>query len=270
MIDLLKILMLGIVEGVTEFLPISSTGHLIVVASLLNFERMSGTFEIFIQLGAVFAVVFFYWGDLWKQAKTVHRDRSVQRLWLSILIAFVPAAALGVLLKDWMQDVLYHPTIIGISLIIGGIIFILVERRLASVAPPRVHTLSGISIQQAVGIGLAQVIALVPGVSRSGASIVGGLLVGLDREVATQFSFYLAIPTLGGATIYELLTSLDQLNGDDLLALFIGAFISGLVAWISIRWLLRYIAQHNFLPFSYYRILAGALILLLVAGGWLR
>lgn len=267
MIDLIKVLVLGVVEGLTEFLPISSTGHLIVVASLLNFNRMSGTFEIFIQVGAVVAVIAYYWSDLWQQVRTVHRDAGIRRFWLAIVIAFIPAAVMGILLNDWIQEVLFHPGIVAMSLIIGGILFILIEKREITLAQAETKTLTDITVRQALAIGIAQTIALVPGVSRSGASIIGGMLSGLNRQVATQFSFYLAIPTLGGATVYELLTSLDELKGDDLVFLLVGAFISGIVAWLSIRWLLRYVAGHDFVLFGYYRILVGAIIILLIIGG---
>lgn len=269
MSDLFKVFILGIVEGITEFLPISSTGHLIVAAALLDFRGATGgTFEIFIQLGAVLAVIWYYRSDLLRQIVTVHRDAGVQRLWLAILIAFIPAAVLGILFKDWIKAALFNPSVVALSLIVGGIIFLVIERRPA--APSTTQTLNTINWRQAVGIGIAQTTALIPGVSRSGASIIGGMLFGLNRQTATQFSFYLAIPTLGGATLFELVTSLDKLQSDDMVALLIGAAVSGVVAWLSISWLLRYISRNNFVAFGYYRIAAGMIILLLIISGILK
>ncbi len=268
--DWLKVVILGIVEGITEFLPISSTGHLIVAAAFLDFNTTSGTFEIFIQIGAVVAVVFYFWGDIWYQIRNVGRDKGVQRFWLAIIIGSIPAAVSGFLLRDWIKTNLFTPSTVAISLIIGGIIFLVVERRHAGEqAEAQTTELEGISIRQAIGVGLAQTIALIPGVSRSGASIIGGLFVGMNRTVATRFSFYLAIPVLGGATVFELLTSLDEIDSNELINLLLGAVISGVVAWLAIRWLLNYVSRNSFVPFGYYRIIAGGLILLLIAIGFL-
>jgi undecaprenyl-diphosphatase len=264
LIEWVKVVILGIVEGITEFLPISSTGHLIVAASLLNFQgSMGGTFEIFIQLGAVVAVIIFYRAEIFQQVRTVTTDSRVQRFWLGIIIAFFPAAVIGFLLKDWVKEVLFSPVVVGITLIIGGIIFLIIERRPSTGAT--VNAADDITLPQALTVGIAQTVALIPGVSRSGASIIGGRLGGMNRSAATQFSFYLAIPTLGFATLFDLLTSLDQINGDQLAMLIVGAIVSGIVAWLSIGWLLRYVANNTFAVFGYYRIVAGIVILLLVA-----
>jgi undecaprenyl-diphosphatase len=262
--ELIKIIILGIVEGVTEFLPISSTGHLIVFSNLLNSEmaRLDGTFEIFIQLGAVVAVVIYYFGDIRQQIVTVHKDPVVQRLWLNIIIASVPAAILGFLARDFVKETLFNPLVIAIALIIGGIIFILVERNPKPTEPDQ--TLDSITLKQAGIIGIFQALAFIPGVSRSGASIIGGLLNGIDRAVITKFSFYLAIPLLGGATIIDLILSLDELQGNDLIYLIVGAIVSGIVAWIAIRWLIAYISKNSFMIFGYYRIIAGIIILILL------
>ncbi len=281
--ELIKVVILGIIEGITEFLPISSTGHLIVATSFLDLrESLRGTFEIFIQIGAVFAVIAFYASDLWQQARSIRHDIGTRRLWLNILIAFIPAALLGLLFDDWIESVLFSPVVVALALIVGGIAFIVIERFIV----PRQHpsatatvpgseaaaaiasetaTLEAVNMRQALIIGLWQTLALIPGMSRSGMSIIGGMLSGLNRTTATQFSFYLAIPTLGGATVYALLRDLNAISGDDLLLLFIGAAISGVVAWLSIAWLLRYISRNNFIAFGYYRIIVGVLILLLAA-----
>jgi undecaprenyl-diphosphatase len=264
--ELIKVIILGIVEGVSEFLPISSTGHLIVAGALLDFQgSMDGTFEIFIQLGAVIAVLVYYRRELFLQMRRIPTDRQTQIFWLGILIAIVPAGIAGFLLRDWIKAVLFTPGVVAISLILGGIIFLLTEMR---PPPPEEVTTEDpirVSIRQAIIIGLAQTVALIPGVSRSGASIVGAMQAGLNRRAATQFSFYLAIPTLGGATIVELISSLDEISADELGTLMLGMVVSGVVAWLSIDWLLRYISNNTFVVFGYYRIVIGLLILLLVA-----
>lgn len=263
MLEIIKVIILGIVEGLTEFLPISSTGHLIVASALLDFRNaLGGTFEIFIQLGAVVAVIIFFRAELVKQVTTVTRDKGVQRLWVNIIIAFIPAAALGFLFSDQIKEVLFRPIVVAASLIIGGIIFLLVERRPNQ--PVEAVSLETITPRQALAIGISQITALIPGVSRSGSTIVGGLLFGVDRAAATKFSFYLAIPTLGIATVYDLVKNLRLIQSGDWVNLIIGAVVSGIVAWVAIRWLLNYVARNNFIAFGYYRILAGLVIIALV------
>ena len=268
MAEVVKVVILGIIEGVTEFLPVSSTGHLLVVASLLDFHtRLQSTFEIFIQFGAVLAVIFYYRSDLLSQVRQVRTDASIRRLWLNIIVAFIPAGVVGFLFKDWVKtnlvDTSSNALIIAIALIIGGVIFLLVERRPDQSV--RTDTLNKITLKQATLLGIAQVTALIPGVSRSGASIIGGMVGGLSRETATRFSFYLAIPTLGIATLYDLLTNLDQMSSTDVAYLLLGTVVSAIVAWISIGWLLRFVARSSFVPFGYYRIAAGFVIVLLIA-----
>jgi undecaprenyl-diphosphatase len=261
--DWWQVVVLGVVEGVTEFLPISSTGHLLVAAQVLHFQHdLGGTFEIFIQLGAVIAVVGYYLRDLLIQVRDVTHSRATQRFWLAILIAFLPAALVGVALHKQIQENLFKPWVIATTLIVGGVIFIVVEQ-----LPRRdsVRQLEGVSWMQALGIGIAQTLALIPGVSRSGGAIIGGMLGGLDRRTATAFSFYLAIPTLGAATIFDLLTNLGSVTPDDYGRLFLGLVVSMIVAWLSIGWLLRYVAHHSFVAFGIYRILAGLVIFALLA-----
>ncbi len=268
--ELFKVVILGVVEGITEFLPISSTGHLIVAASLLDLSpNLRGTFEIFIQLGAVVAVIWFYRRDLWGQIRTVRRDAHVQSLWLNIIIASIPAAIVGFLLRDFIKVRLFSPLVVAVALILGGIAFILLERPRSTA--PQTDRLEGISLGQAFRIGITQMLALIPGVSRSGASILGGMCFGLNRETATRFSFYLAIPVLGGATLAEFVLFLleGQLTLDLLVYLLVGATVSGVVAALAITWLLRYVSRHNFVAFGYYRIVAGGVILALVAIGFL-
>jgi undecaprenyl-diphosphatase len=263
-----QVIILGIVEGLTEFLPISSTAHLLVTAKLLDFQHsMGGTFEIFIQLGAVLAVVGYYARDLLGQVRAVGRSAETRRFWLAILIAFLPAAVVGLVLRDWIKAHLFaSPVVIATAFIVGGIILILIERwPLRTVT----HAAEETTLGQALVIGLAQVIALVPGASRSASSIVGGMLAGLDRRAATAFSFYLAIPTLGAATLVDLLGSLHGLSARDGAYLLVGLVVSFLTACLSIDWLLRYVAHHPFVAFGAYRIAFGSLILILVAIGWL-
>ena len=271
MIDIIKVIILGIVEGITEFLPISSTGHLIITAALLdmNFSAaLEGTFEIFIQLGAVIAVVVYYRRDFIQQLCTVRTNPAVRRLWLGLIIGTFPLAVLGFLLRDYVKAVLFNPIVVAVSLIIGGVLFLIIERR-----PVRTESLTTsvveISTRQAAAIGLIQAVALIPGVSRSAMSIFGGLFAGLDRQTATKFSFYLAIPTLGGATLVDLVLSMKDINGSDLIYLAIGALVSGIVAWFVIGWLLRFITRSNFIPFGYYRIAAGVIVLLLTSASLL-
>jgi undecaprenyl-diphosphatase len=274
--ELIKVFILGVIEGITEFLPISSTGHLLVASSLLNSDvaaRLGGTFEIFIQIGAVIAVVVYYRADLWRQVRTVRTDRRVQRFWLNIVIASIPAAVFGFLARDFIRETLFdpdsdiRPLAIGTALILGGVVFLWLERRGDLTATT--EELETVTTRQAISVGLAQTIALIPGVSRSGASIVGGLLAGMDRKVATTFSFYLAIPVLGGATVLDLLLSLDELElqSGDLFYLLLGAVISGIIAWIAIGWLLRYVASNDFTIFGWYRIFAGMAVIGLLVGG---
>ncbi|MCS6835623.1 MAG: undecaprenyl-diphosphate phosphatase [Anaerolineae bacterium] len=274
--ELFKAVILGVVEGVTEFLPISSTGHLIVTAQALNLEAsLRGTFEIFIQIGAIVAVLVFYRQELRLQMGRAFIDRSVQFFWLGVLLAFLPAAVVGFVFSDAIDAVLFNPTVVGLALVGGGILFLSFEYfmdipPLDAAESPNVTP--RVSLRQAFIVGLCQLLALIPGMSRSGMSILGGLMAGLSRQAATRFSFYLAMPTLGIATLYSLVRDLDEVTAggaQNLLLLGMGALVSGVVAWSAIAWLLRYIANHNFVAFAWYRIVAGGLILLLVAVGWL-
>lgn len=265
LLDLLKVVVLGIIEGITEFLPISSTGHLIVATAILqpNFSpALTNTFEIFIQLGAVIAVVLYYWRDLWSWLMRARTEPDARRFWIGLMIAVIPAGIVGFLLRDFIKTVLFTPVVVAVALIVGGVILILIERRLGR-QPTSDEEFSALTYRQAALIGAAQVVALIPGVSRSAASIIGGMLVGLQRKDATRFSFYLAIPTLGGATIIDLLLSLDEIQPNDLLYLAVGTITAGIVAWFAIGWLLRYVSRSTFTAFGYYRIVAGLVILAL-------
>lgn len=268
LLELLKVIVLGIIEGITEFLPISSTGHLIVASAILQPDfspALTNTFEIFIQLGAVIAVVLYYWRDLWSLLMRARTEPDASRFWVGLVIAVIPAGIMGFLLRDFIKTVLFSPVVVAIALIVGGIILILIERLLGQQQPPPSSDkdFSVLTYRRAALIGIAQVAALIPGVSRSAASIIGGMLVGLQRKDATRFSFFLAIPTLGGATIVDLLLSLNEIQPNDLLYLAVGTITAGIVAWFAIGWLLRYVARSTFTMFGYYRIAAGIVILAL-------
>ena len=268
--DFLFAIILGIVEGLTEFLPISSTGHLLVASALLSFPPSGAyrvNFDVFIQIGAVIAVLVYYARDLLKQAQKIPSDRATQRFWLNILIAFLPAAIIGLLVESRIDAFLDQSgslpaLLIGVALIAGGIVFLLLERE---ERPGTVHNLEAVTPKQALVVGVAQVVSLIPGVSRSGASIVGGLLAGLDRVTATAFSFYLFIPTLGAATLYKLYSGLkrDEIVASQLPLFLVGTVVAFLVSYATIAWLLRYVATHNFRIFGVYRIVAGGIIVLL-------
>ncbi len=263
----LEVIILGIIEGITEFLPISSTGHLIVAAEFIQLQdNLRGTFEIFIQFGAVVAVLLYYSATFVRHARLIRKDTEIQQLWLSILIAFLPAATLGFLFGDIIERVLFNPIVVAFAMIIGGVAFIVLERRYEK-RKTSLTVSNTVNLKQAIIIGSWQILALIPGTSRSGMSILGGLFAGVSRQMATTFSFYLAIPTLGGATLYTLFKDLDKINGDDIWYLLIGALVAGVVAWLSISWLLRFVASNTFIPFGIYRILMGSLILILAAAG---
>ncbi|MFM1978213.1 MAG: Undecaprenyl-diphosphatase 2 [Pseudomonadota bacterium] len=258
---ILKALLLGLVEGATEFLPVSSTGHLIIVSDLLDFMSVEKReiFEIVIQLGSILAVVWLYHARLFKVIRTVKSDINAQRFVLQLLIAFLPLALIGLVFHKQIKNLLFHPVPVAMALIVGGLLILLIEK-LALKA--RTNSIEEMSSWQAVKIGFAQSLALIPGVSRSGATILGGMSFGLSRQVATEFSFFLAIPVMFAATGYDLLKHRDLLSVEDaglFLIGFIAAFFSALVA---IKTLIRYVAGHDFKIFAWYRIALGILVLI--------
>lgn len=261
-----KALLMGLVEGITEFLPISSTGHLIITGALLDFldEEKRGIFSIFIQLGAILAVCFEYRARLIKVALGLLSEKSAQRFAINIAIAFVPAAILGLLFSHAIKTYLFFPVPVASAFIIGGLVILAAERKSRTAS---IDDVNNIDWKLALKIGLCQCLALFPGVSRSGATIIGGLFLGLSRSAAAEFSFFLAIPTLGSAALYDLYKGRDLLSADDvsLFAVgFVAAFISALIA---IRGLIRYIKNHDFTVFAWYRIGFGLLILALTYTG---
>ena len=256
---LLKALILGLVEAASEFLPISSTGHLIIVGDFLNFTgTRAETFEIFIQLGAILAVVWVYRERLLDMVINMDWDRQVQRLTVNLLIAFLPAALLGLLLHKHITHYLFNPVSVAGALVVGGFAILLIERYART---GRVGAIENLTWRDALLIGIAQSVALFPGVSRSGATIMGGMLCGVSRFAATEFSFFLAIPTMFAATGYSLYKEWGSLTLADapLFAVgFVAAFVGGLAV---VRFLLVYVGQHSFAPFAWYRIVFGGLLL---------
>jgi len=257
---LLKALILGVVEGLTEFLPISSTGHLILAGDLLDFNDDRGKlFEIVIQSGAILAVCWEYRARIASVLTGLGRDRLANRLTLNLAIAFVPLAVLGLLFKKAIEAHLFKPVPVALAFIVGAFVILWAEKRVHRI---RVETVDDMTPLDALKLGLAQACALVPGTSRSGATIIGGLLFGLSRKAATEFSFFLAIPTLFAATAYNLYKERALLNADDLgmwAVGFVAAFVS---AFLCVRWLLRYISSHDFTVFAWYRIFFGVVVLL--------
>ncbi|OSI16925.1 undecaprenyl-diphosphate phosphatase [Neisseria dumasiana] len=264
---LLKALILGIIEGLTEFLPISSTGHLIVVGDLINFHSNGKVFEIAIQLGAVLAVIFEYRQRFSHVITHVGRDKTVNRFVINLGIAFIPAAVVGLIFSKHIKTFLFNPITVATALVVGGFIILWIERR-QTTAKPKVNNVDEMRIRDALVVGLAQICALVPGTSRSGSTIMGGMLWGLERKVATEFSFFLAVPVMIAATTYDVLKHYKLFNAQDigLIAIgFISAFAAGLLA---VKALLKFVATKNYVPFAYYRIIFGGLILLTWKMGW--
>jgi undecaprenyl-diphosphatase len=266
----LKALIMGIVEGLTEFLPISSTGHLILAGSLLNFtgDKVK-VFEIAIQAGAMLAVCWEYRRRIAGVLTGLFSDPKAQRLALNLIIAFLPAALLGFLFSKKIKEVLFAPVPVALAFIIGGLIILWVERRNRnSPVAVRIESVDDMSALDALKVGIAQAFALLPGTSRSGATIIGGMLFGLSRKAATEFSFFLAIPTLFAATIYSLYKDRGLLTMADVPMFGVGTVAAFASAFLCVRWLLRYISTHDFTIFAWYRIVFGFVVLASAYGGW--
>lgn len=262
-----KAAVMGVVEGLTEFLPISSTGHLILAGSLLEFTGESAkVFDIAIQTGAIFAVILVYWQRLRDTVAGLGNSAQARRFSLNVLIGFLPAVVLGLLLGKAIQAHLFTPTVVATTFILGAFVILWAERRPATAV--RVHTVDDMTPWDALKVGLVQCFALVPGTSRSGATIIGGMLLGLSRKAATDFSFFLAIPTLIGAGLYSLYKERALLTMADVPLFAVGLVFSFISAWLCVRWLLRYVATHDFVPFAWYRIAFGVLVLLTGYMGW--
>jgi undecaprenyl-diphosphatase len=258
-----KALILGVVEGLTEFLPVSSTGHLIVAGSLLDFTGAEAkTFHVVIQFGAILAIVWEYRRKIGAVIVGLPTQPKARRFTANVVIATIPAVVLGLLLEKKIKAVLFSPVPVAVALILGGVVILWAEARQRDRGvPPRVTSVDELTYADALKVGLAQCLALIPGTSRSGSTIIGGMLFGLERRVATEFSFFLAIPIIFGATVYELAKDWQTLSFDAFGLFAVGmvaAFISG---FVCIRWLLRYVATHDFTVFAWYRIGFGLLIL---------
>ncbi len=255
---LLKALVLGIVEGITEFLPISSTGHLIVASSVINYPEASrDTFEIFIQFGAILAVVWHYAQPLSSLTRRAATENDARMMIAKVLLAFVPAAGVGFLFHKAIEEHLFSPLVVAITLVVGGLIILFVERQRLKF---EVQTMEAMGWRHAIWVGVAQVLSLIPGVSRAGATIIGGMLAGMNRPSATQFSFYLSLPTMFAASFYSLFKARHLLTATDALPFavgFVAAFISALLV---VRAFINFVQRHDFSGFGYYRIAAGVVI----------
>ncbi len=274
--EILIAIILGIVEGLTEFLPVSSTGHLILVGNWLNFTgAKANAFNIFIQLGAIFAVVGYFRQRLWRVV-TAMLGKSVagnpngltpaeaRRFLLAVIVAFIPAAVFGLLFEDIIDKLLFDPQPVAAALIVGGVAILVIEQFRPQ---PKTKVAESLSLAQALWVGIAQCAALIPGISRSAATIMGGLLAGLTHAAAAEFSFFLSIPTLAAASLYKLLQVAPQLSADDVTIFAIGFIVSMIVAWVVIAGFMAFIKRHSFRVFAWYRIVFGFVILLMMLFG---
>jgi undecaprenyl-diphosphatase len=269
---------MGVVEGLTEFLPISSTGHLILAGSLLNFTgEKAKVFEIAIQTGAMFAVMWEYRARLKSTLSGITSEAVAQRFARNLLVAFIPAAIFGFLLGGWVKSALFHPVPVALAFVVGGFIILWVERRhrqkygdmdMQGTRRARVETVDDMSLMDALKVGLVQCLALIPGTSRSGATIIGAMLMGFSRKCATEFSFFLGIPTLIAAGAYSLLKQRHALHINDLPMFAVGLVFAFFSALVCIRWLIRYVSTHDFTIFAWYRIVFGGIVLLTAYTGW--
>ena len=269
MIEILKAILFGIVEGTTEWLPISSTGHMILLNDLIKLnvtDEFYSMFEVVIQLGAILAVVLIYFKEIfpWGFGKNKKDTKKTLNLWGKILVACIPAAVLGLLLDDWLDAHLYNSVVVALALIIYGIIFIIIERK--KVGTRKTKSIDDISYKQAFQVGMFQLLSLVPGTSRSGSTIIGGLLVGLDRKVAATFTFFLAIPVMVGASLLKILkyflktgTVFTSLEWS---ILIVGCIVAFIISIVVIKFLMNYIKKHDFQVFGWYRIVLGILVLI--------
>ncbi len=273
-----KAAVMGIVEGLTEFLPISSTGHLILTASLLNFTgEMVKVFEVAIQSGAMLSVIWEYRQRLGRTVTGLGHDPVARRFALNVLIAFIPAVVLGLALGKVIKEHLFHPVPVALAFVVGGLIILWVEARhkrlygamdTVGKRHARVETVDDMSPLDALKVGLLQCLALIPGTGRSGATIIGAVVLGFSRKAATEFSFYLGIPTLMGAGAYSVYKQRDLLRWEDLPVFAVGTVVSFFAALVCIRWLIRYVSSHDFVPFAWYRIVFGGIVLLTATTGW--
>lgn len=264
--DVLASVLLGLIEGLTEFIPVSSTGHLLLTSHFLEFGSASKTMEIAIQLGPILAIVALYWKKLTYVFGTAHKDPASMRFILSVLIAFLPAMVIGALAHDFIKSVLFEsPQLIAVMLIIGGVVLLFVDR---AAPEPTVVDASALPFRKALAIGFIQCLSMIPGVSRSGATIVGALMLGVSKRAAAEFSFFLSLPTMIGAVSFDLLKSRHDLDFSALAEIGLGfavAFVSGLIV---VKWLLGYVSTHGFALFGWWRIVVGSLALVALWAGY--
>ena len=261
MTQYLQALLLGLVEGVTEFLPVSSTGHLLLLGHFLGFESTGKAFEVLVQLGAILAILIAFFGRLWNIALALPSDPSARRFVVGVLAAFLPAAAIGAVLHGFIKGVLFNPWVVCVALILGGFVLLVVDRmRLEA----RHEDATRFPLSMYVKIGFLQCLAMVPGVSRSGATIVGAMLLGATKRAAAEFSFFLAIPTMFGATVYDVFKNRHDLNGGDAATIAVGFVVSFIVALAVVRWFVGFVGRHGFGPFAWYRIAVGGIALALL------
>ncbi len=257
--DYVNAVILGVVEGLTEFIPVSSTGHLILAAELLRFDPDLGKlFEVVIQLGAILAIVVLYWKKFTQVLIGLPRDKDAQHFTRNVLLAFLPCVFIGALAHDYIKAVLFNPTVVAIALVVGGVAILVIEKMKPA---PIVFSTEQMGWRTALAIGFIQCLAMVPGVSRSGASIMGALLLKVERKAAAEFSFFLAVPTMLAATIYDLYKSRHDLSTDGATLIAIGFVVSFIVALVVVRWMLGFVTRHGFTPFAWYRIVAGGALL---------
>lgn len=269
MIEILKAILFGIVEGITEWLPISSTGHMILLDEFIHLgvsEEFYKLFEVVIQLGAILAVVIMYFKTIfpWGFGKTKKDTKDTLNLWGKILVACIPAAIIGILLDDWLDEHLYNSVVVALALIIYGIAFIIMESK--NIGSRSTKKLNDISYKQALGVGAFQLLSLIPGTSRSGSTILGGLVLGLERSVAAEFTFFLAIPVMVGASLLKLLKYILNVGfvfkASELLLLGVGCLVAFIVSILIIKFLMNYIRKHDFKVFGWYRIALGIIVLI--------
>lgn len=267
-LSFLQAFVLGVVEGLTEFLPVSSTGHLIIASELVGFSETAGsdTFVVAIQAGAILAVCWYYRVRIVAILRGLLVRPTERRLAVNTIVAFLPAAVIGVLVAGYIKDYLFNPITVAAALVVGGIFILLIERHAEGVQP-RVREMDEMSWKDALAVGFMQCLAMIPGTSRSGATIIGGLVLGLSRRAATEFSFFLSIPTIFGATVYDLWKARETLSIDSWIPLSVGMVVSFASALLVVHWLLHYVSRHDFRVFGWYRIIFGILILGAVGSG---
>jgi len=278
---LIKAFFLGIIEGLTEFIPVSSTGHLIIIGDWINFTSSSGkVFEVVIQLGSILAVMWVFRARLWQLIRGTLTGVSTEVAFTrNLLLAFLPAAVIGAIFIKTIKQVFYHPGVVAVTLVLGGLIMLWVERKThhtpgdvpgaaddsASDERATARTLEQITWKQAIGVGVAQCVAMIPGVSRSGSTIIGGMIAGIQRKTATEFSFFLAMPTMLGAAAYDMYRNIDLLSSHDLSAIAVGFIAAFLSALVVVRAVLRFVANHTYRVFAWYRIALGIVVAIWIA-----